>query len=401
MDSGDRLHDLFHDAASIDYPILDCDAHVNEPPDTWTARVPARLRERAPKVLHRDDGDYWSFDDGASIRPVGLTATAGRSFLDFSPVGGSYATMRPGSFDTKARLADMDVDGIWLQVLYPSVTLFGAKVYGSDRDLQRACVRAYNDWLAEFCEGSDGRLIGQAILPTTGVDDCVEELHRAVELGHRGVVISAFPNGTLEPLPEDEPFWQLAQESRTPVAVHIGSFLPTTGTAAGAKPPVMNVKQFMGAAGATKSGAQTLPVVCQLLFSGVFERFTEIDLLLVESNIGWIPTLLEQTDDMFYRYRFFTHGDEMAVTPSRIFHRNFWASFMIDTVGMDLRHRLNIDHLMWSSDYPHTGCDWPNSRITIERNFRGVPKDQVKKMLHDNCKRLYRLDDVPDRIPHL
>ena len=55
--------------------------------------------------------------------------------------------------------------------------------------------------------------------------------------------------------------------------------------------------------------------------------------MLVESNIGWIPTLLEQVDDMFYRYRFFTHGDDMAVTPSRIFHRNFWASFMIDTVG--------------------------------------------------------------------
>jgi len=397
MDAGD----LFHDVASIDYPILDCDAHVNEPPDTWTARVPARLRERAPKVIHRDDGDYWSFDDGASVRPVGLTATAGRSFLDFAPTGGSYATMRPGSFDTKARLADMDVDGIWLQVLYPSVTLFGAKVYGADPELQVACVQAYNDWLAEFCGGSEGRLIGQAILPTTGVADMIAETTRARELGHRGVVISAFPNGSLQPLPEDEPFWQLVQETRTPVAVHIGSFLPNIGTPAGARPPVMNEKQFMGAAGATKSGAQTLPVVCQLLFSGVFEKFTEIDLMLVESNIGWIPTLLEQTDDMFYRYRFFTNGDGMAVTPSRIFHRNFWASFMIDTVGMDLRHRLNVDHLMWSSDYPHTGCDWPNSRITIERNFRGIPHDQVKKMLHDNCKRLYGLDHVPDRIPHL
>jgi predicted TIM-barrel fold metal-dependent hydrolase len=391
--------ELFHDAASIDYPILDCDAHVNEPPDTWTARVPAKLRDRAPKVLHRDDGDYWSFDDGASVRPVGLTATAGLSFLDFAPTGGAYATMRPGSFDTKARLADMDVDGIWLQVLYPSVTLFGAKVYGADPELQVACVRAYNDWLAEFCAGSDGRLIGQAILPTTGVADMVAETQRALDLGHRGVVISAFPNGGLDPLPEDEPFWQLAQDARVPVAVHIGSFLPTVGTPAGARPPVMDEKQFMGAAGATKSGSHTLPVVCKLLFSGVFERFTDIDLMLVESNIGWIPTLLEQTDDMFYRYRFFTHGDDMAVTPSRIFHRSFWASFMIDTVGMDLRHRLNVDHLMWSSDYPHTGCDWPNSRITIERNFRGVPRAEVKKMLHDNCKRLYRLDHVPDRIP--
>ena len=85
--------------------------------------------------------------------PLGLTATAGLSYLDFAPVGVSYETMRPGSFDTKARLADMDIDGMYLQVLYPSVTLLGAKIYGSEPELQVACVRAYNDWLAEFCAG--------------------------------------------------------------------------------------------------------------------------------------------------------------------------------------------------------------------------------------------------------
>ncbi len=391
--------DLFYDHRSIAYPILDCDAHVNEPPDTWAGRVPAKFRDRAPTLVHRDEGDFWSFNDGESVRPVGLTATAGLGYLDFAPVGGRYDEMRPGSFDTKARLADMDIDGIHLQVLYPSVTLLGAKIYGSEPELQVACVRAYNDWLAEFCDGSDGRLIGQAILPTTGTDDTIAEMERSLALGHRGVVISAFPNGSLDPASEDDRFWAFAQETGTPVAVHIGSFLPTTGVSK-TGPTNMSTPQFMGAAGATKSGANTLPVVCKLLFSGVFERFSDVQLLLVESNIGWIPTLLEQVDDMFFRYRFFTNGDGMRVTPSRIFHRNFWATFMIDTVGMDLRHRLNVDQLMWSSDYPHTGTDWPNSRITIERNFRGLPKTEVKKMLHDNCKRLYRLD-VPDRLPDL
>jgi predicted TIM-barrel fold metal-dependent hydrolase len=81
--------------------------------------------------------------------------------------------------------------------------------------------------------------------------------------------------------------------------------------------------------------------------------------------------------------------------PSRTFYRNFWATFMIDTVGIELRHRMNLDHLMWSTDYPHTGSDWPNNRVMIERNFRGVPVDEVKKMLHDNCRTLYKLDDVP------
>jgi predicted TIM-barrel fold metal-dependent hydrolase len=95
---------------------------------------------------------------------------------------------------------------------------------------------------------------------------------------------------------------------------------------------------------------------------------------------------------MFMRYRFFTNAHKkMALTPSQIFHRNFWATFMIDTVGLELRHRMNIDHLMFSTDYPHTGCDWPNSRLVIERLFRGIPREQVKKMLHDNCRALYRL----------
>jgi predicted TIM-barrel fold metal-dependent hydrolase len=387
--------DRFFEVASIDYPILDADAHVNEPPDTWQARVPARLRARAPKIVHADDGDYWSFDDGASLRPVGLTATAGLSYLQFRPAGLRYDSMRAGSFDTKARLADMDADGIWLQVLYPSVTLGGAKVYGKEPELQVACVAAYNDWVIEFCEGSEGRLVAQAVLPTTGVELAIAEAERAIGLGHRGVVISAYPNGTLDAAPDDDRFWAFAEEAGIPVAVHIGSFLKTVATT-----PPLDTLAFMGVAGASKAGSYTLPVVCDLIFSGIFERFPRLKLLLVEANIGWIPTLLEQVDDMYLRYRWFTNGvEQMPTMPSRIFHRNFWATFMVDTVGVELRHRLNIGHLMWSTDYPHTGTEWPNSRVSIERNFRGVEHDVVKKLLNDNCRALYGLDHVPDRVP--
>src|SRR5205823_9308586 len=124
---GAAMSELFHDVASIDYPILDADAHVNEPPDLWQSRVPQRLRARAPKVLRTDRGDVWSFDDGKRLRPLGLTATAGLSYLQFRPEGYRYEEIRPGSFDPKARLDDLDADGIWAQVLYPSVTLAGAR----------------------------------------------------------------------------------------------------------------------------------------------------------------------------------------------------------------------------------------------------------------------------------
>ncbi len=390
------MSERFHDPASIDYPIIDSDAHVNEPADLWQERVPARHRERAPKLVHSEKGDLWVFDGGKQKWPVGLTAVAGLSYLDFKPMGITYESMRPGSFDTKARLDDLDADGIYAQVLYPSVTLRGAKIYSEDRELQRACVRAYNEWLLEFCEGSGGRLIAQAILPTTGLDDAIVELEWAMERDHRGAVISSFPNGSTDPKPEDDRFWARAEEAAFPIAVHIGSFV--RGDLA-RKGGTWSSLAFVGTAALTKAGGQTLPVVCDILFSGIFERFPRLRIVLVEANIGWIPTLLEQSDDMFLRYRWYTGAVKlMTAMPSEIFFRSFWATFMVDTVGMDLLHRMNVDHLMWSTDYPHSGTDWPNSRVTIQRVFRGVPKDAVRKMLHTNCKELYGLDYIPERL---
>ena len=91
------------------------------------------------------------------------------------------------------------------------------------------------------------------------------------------------------------------------------------------------------------------------------------EIVLVEANIGWIPTVMEQLDDMFLRYRWFSRAVEwMHDLPSRVFWRSFWSTFMVDTVGIELRHRMNMDNIMWSTDYPHTGSDWPNHRVTIE-----------------------------------
>jgi predicted TIM-barrel fold metal-dependent hydrolase len=209
------------------------------------------------------------------------------------------------------------------------------------------------------------------------------------------VLISTFPSGSVEPSADDDAFWARAEEAGVPVALHIGSFH--------ADGPVKRRRfdplAVLPRAATSKSGANTVPLVARMIFSGLFERFPRLRALLVEANIGWIPAMLEQTDDMFLRYRWFTGTAERVPTmPSRVFHRNFWATFMIDTVGIELRHRLNLDHLMWSTDYPHTGTDWPNSRVTIARLFRGVPRDDVKRMLHTNCKTLYRLAEIPDRV---
>ncbi|MCH2170527.1 amidohydrolase [Myxococcota bacterium] len=394
----DDAQNIFKDVRSIDFPIIDADAHVQEPPDLWTSRAPAKLKDRVPRVNHTEQGDFWQFDEGKPPEPVGLTVASGTSYLDFHPFGRKYDEIRPAFWQPGPRLEDMDIDGIYAQVLYPSVTLKGASTYSDDPELQRFCVRAYNEWLSEFCAGSDGRLIPQAIIPTTGLEDAVAELEWAIKNDHRGAVISRMPGGDFDFTDEDDRFFQIASEAGIPLIVHIGSFI---------RPSVMQDRpsfsftdlSFLGGVGATKAGSYTIPVTTDLMFSGMFDRFPDIKLALVESNIGWIPTLLEQCDDMFLRYRFFTNAhDKMKGMPSDIFHKHFYATFMVDTVGIQLRDRMNIDHLMWSTDYPHTGSDWPNSRVTIERIFNGVPMTEVKKMLHDNVKSLYRLAEIPEKI---
>jgi len=381
--------DLFWEIASLDHPIVDADAHVNEPPDLWQKRVPKNLQDRAPKVVSTQDGDFWNFDNGKRMRPLGLTATAGLNPVDYRPTGRTYATIRPGSFDTAARLQDMDIDGIDYAVLYPSVTLTGAATYAEDRPLQLACVRAYNEWLLEFCEPAAGRLIAQAIIPTTGTKDATEELRWAVDHGHKGVVISAFPNGSLDPKEEDAEFWETVAATGMPIAIHIGSF---TANTSGGKHPAYDSREFLAGAGATKAGMHAMSTASQLIHCGVLERYPDLRIVLVESNIGWIPTFLEQADDMFRRYRFFTAAlHQMKKMPSDLFHSNFWATFMLDTVGIELRHRMNLDHIMYSTDYPHSGCDWPMTRSVIERDFRGVPKGQVRKMIYENAAKLYSI----------
>jgi predicted TIM-barrel fold metal-dependent hydrolase len=100
---------------------------------------------------------------------------------------------------------------------------------------------------------------------------------------------------------------------------------------------------------------------------------------------------------MFYRFRYLTGAvDKMPDMPSALFHRSFWAGFLVDRIGVELRYHMNLEHLMWGSDYPHTASDWPHSRLTIERNFTGIPSDEVRLFLHANCKRLYGLDYIPD-----
>jgi predicted TIM-barrel fold metal-dependent hydrolase len=382
---------IFRQFSDISCPVIDADAHVNEPGDLWQKRVPKKWRDRAPKLVHADSGDMWSFDNGKRTWDLGLTATAGMNVTAYAAKGLRYADIRPASFDPVARLGEMDLDGIWGQVLYPSVTLTGSKTYSDEPALQVACVRAYNEWMAEFCQPGEGRLVGQAIMPSTGIEDAVAELEYAIELGLKGAIIARYPNGGFAYEPDvDAAFFGRAQEVGMPVAVHTGSFLP--GNPMQAWPDMQSIG-IIAVGSAARAGVQSIPVATNLIFSGLFDDFPDLRVILVESNIGWIPTLTEQMDDSYLRLRFVTGAAEhFKRTPSRIFNRNIYATFVVDMAGIAQRDRLNMRHICWSTDYPHSITDWPNSRRTIEQVFQGLPVDEVEAVVSGNAADLYGIN---------
>jgi predicted TIM-barrel fold metal-dependent hydrolase len=379
--------------AGIDYGIIDSDAHALEPADTWTKRTPAKLHDRVPKSVQMKDGSLgWSIDNGRIVRPIISPLTSGG--LQSSDVNPqrvvTYETMRPSHYDPVARLKDMDLDGIAAAIIYPTVGLGGALAFTDDREMQLACVRAYNDWLVEdFCGRGEGRLFGLAILPVTGVDDTIAEAQDAMKKGHRGVILSRWPNGSQRPEPVDDRFWAMAADSNLPVTVHFGpEFGPTIIKGEGMGPDQLGLGTL------SKCGVTSIPVLDTMLGQAIAERFPKLKILFSECNIGWIPSYLEQADDRWLHYRFYTGKEHLKLTPSQQWRRNYWASFMCDRFGIEMRDYIGVDRIMWSTDFPHGGHEWPNSRNQIDRLFRGVPEEDTRMILHDNAANFYRLTGV-------
>lgn len=362
----------------MQYRIIDADSHVNEPADVWQSRVPVRLREMAPKMVTMDDGKIgWSFEGGKRFWRV-TTATAGISEAEYTASGVTYDQIRPGSYDARARLEEMEYDMIQAQVLYPSVP--GS---GGDRELQQACGQAYNDWVHEFCSPSPDRLIGLPQAPGTGIEDVMGEWHRVSKRGDRGFVIKSYPNGGLLPAPEDERFWSEVQEWEYPIHIHFGfagglNLTSTTGVG------------YLASAGLIDMGLGVYRPLAEMVYGGLFERFPKLKIVAVETGVGWIPHYLETLDDNFLRRRF-RAGVHLKEMPSEYFKRHVWTTFINDPHGLENRHRFNVDHIMWSTDYPHTNSNWPNSQRTIAYEFRNVPDEDRKKILCDNARKLYHL----------
>ena len=214
-------------------------------------------------------------------------------------------------------------------------------------------------------------------MPNIGTDTAIAELHRALELpGVRGIMLGQYPHGGELMAAEDDAFWAAVQEAGVPISIHVAFATAAQGDSS-----------RMRLTGATRF--YDAPVrIQQFIDSGVFDRFPDLRLVFVEVDSSWTPYLREQLDDRFLRTAPASRAPIKRL-PSEYFGDNILTTFITDPYAVPNRHYIGLSQMMWSSDYPHTGSDWPNSWKTIDEYFEGVPADEKHTLLAGNALRLY------------
>ena len=367
-----------------DYQIISADSHVVEPPDLWEKWLEPKYLDTAPRLVDDGDGgDAWLYLGGKVPEPLGLVTCVGTRPEELKWTGKKYGVnIHPSCYEGKARLEILDVDGVDAEILYPPQRAMLTFMKNTEKDAHLAGIRAYNRWLKEgFCAADPERLIAIFQIPNVGIETSVKELRRAKKEGYRGVAISAWPAGGDNLSREDDPFWDAAAELDMPVSIHL--------LLAAQQTKVIGSRDAGIAIGAS-AFAHTMPLITELIFQGVFDRFPKLRMAAVETGVGWIPHFLEMTDDRYWRNRLWA-GVKLRKVPSQYFRDHWLATFIVDRNGISVRHQVRVENMAWSTDFPHHGNDWPYSRKTIDGLFAEVPAEERRKIVCANAARFWGL----------
>ena len=372
--------------------MVSSDSHIVEPPDLWDGRLPAALADRGPKIVHEDDGDWWYIDGYKTMSFLG-TQTGVRFDKDPDKLATSanFDEVRPAAYDPRLYIEESESDGVWGSVIYPSQGLVLYSV--PNTEVVSAAMKAYNNWLAEFCSEDTSRLKGIAMVNVDDLDDAAAELVRCRDLGLAGALVTVAPPSWAPFRSRDyDRFWATAQDIEMPLSLHVGTDRadPRLGAAAFK----LNVKDVPPAMFINKD-YQVRLALGDLILSGVFERFPKLRIGAVEHELSWIPFFLDQMNYTYtdrpvrgdwYRFK------NKATLPSDYWYANCFAGFQEDAIGLRNRDVIGVDTLMWGSDYPHTESTFPRSRQIVAQILAEVPADEITKIVSSNCAKLYRFD---------
>ena len=375
-----------------EYPIVSADDHIDMqwlPADLWTSRVPAGLRDRVPYVQTTERGAAW-YCMGQMLAVHGPrwgTSSAMAGMKSGLERGGA---LREGEFrpTTPAlRLEDMARDGVTASVMYGPINPLNI----DDPEARKACYRAYNEWLAEFCAAAPNQFLGVGLLPWDNAQDAADEIYHVADLKLReGMFLAArVERPVFEP--DWEPMWAAAEETGIPIGFHLSGGLRTV--------PDRALAKGLGPNGVAVSviPLQMDEPLCGVVFGGVLERHPGLKIILAETGIGWIPYVLERMEHVLDRFQSnpaywdARGGIGLSLRPREYFQRQVWATFQEDKVGLKLLDEIGVDRVMWASDYPHPDGTWPESQKAIEEQFGHLDESVRRKITSENARKLYDL----------
>jgi predicted TIM-barrel fold metal-dependent hydrolase len=371
-----------------DMILVSIDDHVCEPPDLFERHVPAKWKDRAPRLLTKQDGtDAWFFEN-QQVPNVGLNAVAGRPPDEYGMEPTALGQLRRGCWNLEARLDDLNANGVLGSMCFASMTGFTGELFSRcvDKQLARVMAEAYNDWhIDEWCGGAPGRFIPLALPMLWDPKATAEEIRRVAKKGCHAITFPDVPSGLGYPsLHSDhwEPIWRACDEEGTVICVHIGS-----GTGMNLQDQTAPVEIMI-----TGTPITLFNFANEITYSKFLPKYKNLRFALSEGGIGWIPYFLERADYVYKHHHAWTHNSFGGRLPSDLFREHVVTCFIDDAAGIRNRDLIGLDTITWECDYPHSDSTWPNSPEVLWQSLAGVSDDEIHAITHRNVMRHFRYD---------
>jgi len=300
------------------------------------------------------------------------------------------------SVDSHARVHDMDLEGVDVNMILPSggVPAFCAL---DDAALEQAMYRAYHRFLADYCAPYPDRLTGVLLVSARDPAGSVSEIRRCGDEDWPVGILPICPPAMSLDDPDWEPIWAAAQAHDLTVVIH--SFTMTVPYPPGIWDTWDNV--FLQRAAGHVWNAQRN--MAALIGAGVLDRHPRLRLTSLECGHGWLASWAARLDELAEMSR---HAlPPLARKPSEYIRGpQYFQSIQLHEGEQSLRHAIEAlgeDTLMFATDYPHSESWFPKS-VEAVLGWRSISETARRKLLWDNAAQCYaRLTTRrPPPVPH-
>jgi predicted TIM-barrel fold metal-dependent hydrolase len=336
------------------------DSHFIEPEEAWKS-LPKALADRMPRSERDPGGDFETVHvDGQSFRRK-LPSLAQQEFQRRS-------TQSAGAGDTSIRLRDLDNEGIWGEVVFPSLGMWNSMF--RDPVLVREAMKVSNDWVKSTIMDASPRFVPTAQVSMLSIDDAVVEVERTAGMGYRCVFLPTTPPFGVEDYHREcwEPFWAACEAANMVVAFHIGTdpFDVATGE--------MGV-MYRGPGGAVLNHTETTfsgqRAAMKMVACGALDRHPDLKVLVSEGGATWVPFLGDRMNEA-HRQHAMRVRPKLSMLPKEFLYRQVYASFQHDETAVAACTAMGYRNVMFGTDYPHLEGTFGHTQETLRGLFDGV-----------------------------